>query len=165
MQPNAISFLAQCQNLNDIPQKKCPWCDPLPYRKVVVWNTNKREDKGQTVLHYVLPPLLHSLVFSFPSSPATFIRSTINNCFCSFNYAPVISRSGGHVSSASQGSLGNYQHLSKGHCSFPSVAVAIITLPLLTSVQWAKSPSGLSLSRHVSLCKDWPLTPPMAPQG
>ncbi|KAI4804391.1 hypothetical protein KUCAC02_026021 [Chaenocephalus aceratus] len=70
-----------------------------------------------------------------------------------FNYAPVISKSGGHVSSLSQGSLGNYQHPSKGRCSCSSVAGAIITLPPLTSVPWARSPSGLSLSHHASLCQ------------
>ncbi|KAK1893556.1 DNA mismatch repair protein MutL, partial [Dissostichus eleginoides] len=62
-------------------------------------------------------------------------------------------RSGGHVSSPSQGSLGNYQHPSKGRCSCSSVAGAIITLPPLTSVPWARSPSGLSLSHHASLCQ------------
>lgn len=116
------------------------------------------------------PPLfplhfLFSLAFSFSSSPATFICCPITNCNCSFNYAPVISKSGGHVSSTSQGTLGNYQHPSKGRCSCSSVAVAIITRLQLTSVPWARSPSGLSLSHHASLCQARPLTPPMARQG
>lgn len=101
------------------------------------------------------PPLyfLPSLAFSFPSFAPTFICCPINNCYCGFNYAPVISKSGGHVSSPSQGSLGNYQHPSKGRRSCSSVAVAIITLPPLTSVPWARSPSGLSLSHHAFLCQ------------
>ena len=139
--------------------------NPQPYRKVTACKTNKREDKGETILHYAPLTSFPPFAFSFPSSPATFICCPINNCYCSFNYAPVISKSGGHVSSPSQGSLGNYQHPSKGRCSCSSVAVAIITLPPLTSVPWARSPSGLSLSHHASLCQAWPLTPPMAPRG
>lgn len=112
--------------------------------------------------HASFPPLL-----SLPLlSPATFICCSINNCYCSFNYAPVISKSGGHVSSPSQGSLGNYRHPSKGRCSRSLAAVAIITPPLLTSVHWTRSPSGLSLSRHAFLCQAWPLTPPpLGPMG
>lgn len=114
--------------------------------------TNKIEDKGETILHYA-PLIFFPLAFSFPSSSATFICCPINNCYCSFNYAPVISKSGGHVSSPSQGSLGNYQHPSEGRCSCSLVAVVIITLPLLTSVPWERSPSGLSLSHHAFLCQ------------
>lgn len=110
--------------------------------------------------HAFFPPLLSRPLFP----PATFICCSINNCYCSFNYAPVISKSGGHVSSPSQGSLGNYRHPSKGQCS-RSVAVAIITPLVLTSVQWTRSPSGLSLSRHAFLCQAWPLTPPLALWG
>lgn len=127
--------------------------------------TNKRGDKGETIPHYAPPYFLPSLAFSFPSSRATFICCSINNCYCSFNYAPVISKSGGHVSSPSQGSLGNYQHPSKGRCSCSSVAVAIITLLLQTSVLWTRSPSGLSLSHHASLCQAWPLTPTQGSTG
>lgn len=114
---------------------------------------------------YIPPRFLPSIAFSSPSSPATFICCSINNCYCSFNYAPVISKTGGHVSSPSQGSLRNYRHLSKGQCSCSLVAVAIITPLLLTSVQWTRSPSGLSLSRHAFLCQAWPLTPPLALWG
>lgn len=109
----------------------------------------QRRDNPPSCPPYFLP----SLAFSFPSSPATFICCVINNCYCNFNYAPVISKSGGHVSSPSQGSLGNYQHPSKGRCSCSSVALAIITLLLLTSVLWTRSPSGLSLSHHAFLCQ------------
>ena len=116
-----------------------------------VQNKQERTKERQSS---IMPPLLPFLArFSFPPSPATFICCPINNCYCSFNYAPVISKSGGHVSSPSQGSLGNYQHPSKGRCSCSSVAGAIITLPPLTSVPWARSPSGLSLSHHASLCQ------------
>lgn len=125
----------------------CPSLNPLPLRKVTVCKTNTQGDKGETILHYAPPST------SFPPSPATFICCPINNCYCGFNYAPVISKSGGHVSSPSQGSLGNYQHPSKGRCSCSSVAVVIITPPPLTSVPRSRSPSGLSLSHHASLCQ------------
>lgn len=88
-----------------------------------------------------------------PPSLATFICCSINNCYCGFNYAPVISESGGHMSSPSQGSPGNYQHPSEGPRSCSSVAVAIITPLLQTSVLWTRSPSGLSLSHHAFLCQ------------
>ena len=116
--------------------------------------TRERTKERQSSIMPPPPPpyFLPSLAFSIPSSPATFICCSINNCYCSFNHAPVISKSGGHVSSPSHGSLGNYQHPSKGQCSCSSVAVAIITLPPITSVPWARSPSGLSLSRHAFLC-------------
>lgn len=149
--------MAQCQYFSQV-HFLLKWTihhlNPSPYRKAAVCKTNKRE-RGQRRDNPPLcpPSFLPSLSFSFPSSPATFICCPINNCYCSFNYAPVISKSGGHVSSPSQGSLGNYQHPSKGHCSCSSVAVVIITLPPLTSVPWARSPSGLSLSRHAFLCQ------------
>lgn len=121
----------------------------------------RRDNPPLYTPHASFPPLL-----SLPLlPPATFICCSINNCYCSFNYAPVISESGGHVSSPSQGSLGNYQHPSKGQCTRSLVAVAIITPLLLTSVQWTRSPSGLSLSRHAFLCQAWPLTPPLALWG
>ncbi|TNN44995.1 hypothetical protein EYF80_044800 [Liparis tanakae] len=67
---------------------------------------------------------------------------------------PVCSpRSGGHVSPASQGTLGNYRHPSEDRCSCSSLAVAIITAPRLTSAPWARSPSGLSRSRQASPCQ------------
>ena len=154
----------------------CSWsslsfCSHCPFKSIALQEghsvQNKQhkrtKERQSSIMHppTSFPPLL----FSFPSSPATFICCPINNCYCSFNYAPVISKSGGHVSSPSQGSLGNYQHPSKGRCSCSSVPAAIITLPPLTSVPWARSPSGLSLSHHASLCQAWPLTPPMAPRG
>lgn len=123
-----------------------------PYRKVTV--RQRTDNPPLSTPHASVPPLL-----SLPLlSPATFICCSINNCYCSFNYAPVISKSGGHVSSPSQGSLGNYRHPSKGQCSRSLAAVAIIML-LLTSVHWTRSPSVLSLSRHAFLCQAWPLTP------
>lgn len=134
--------------------------NPLPYRKVIVCKTNKREDKETPILPYAPLASFPPLLFFPPLSPATFICCPINNSYCSFNYAPVISKSGGHVSSPSQGSLGNYQHPSKGRCSCSLVAVAIITLPSLTAVHWARSPSGLSLSHHAILSQFWPLTSP-----
>lgn len=45
--------------------------NPSPYRKVTVCKTNKREDKGETILHYApltyLPPLL--FLFLYPLLP------------------------------------------------------------------------------------------------
>lgn len=137
----------------------------LPYRKVIVCKTNKREDNGEKILHYDSLESFPPLVFSFPLSTATFICCPINNGCCGFSYAPVISKSGGHVSSPSQGSLGNYQHPSEGCCSCSLVAVVIITLSSLTSVHWTKSPVGLSLSHHAILRQSWPLTSPMTLQG
>lgn len=118
-------------------------------------SVQNKQDKGQKRDNPLVDPPLVSLplAFSFPSSSATFTGCPINNWYCSFNYAPVISKSGGHVSSPSQGSLGNYQHPSKGRCSCSSVAVVIITLPPLTSVPRARSPSGLSLSHPAFLCQ------------
>lgn len=109
----------------------------------------RRDNPPLYTPHASFPPLPSLLLLP----PATFICCSINNCYCSFNYAPVISESGGHVSSPSQGSLGNYRHPSKGQCSCSLVAVAIITPLLLTSVQRTRSPSGLSLSRHAFLCQ------------
>lgn len=100
-----------------------------------------------------------------PPSSSTFICCPINNCYCSFNYTPVISKSGEHVSSSSQGILGNYQHPSKSRCSRSSVTVVITRLPRQTSVPWARSPRGLSLSRHGFLHQPWHLAPTMAQHG
>lgn len=118
-------------------------------------SVQNKQERGQRMDNPLLcsPHFLPSLAFPFPSSPATFIHCSINNCYCSFNYAPVIPKSGGHVSSPSHESLGNYQHPSEGRCSCSLVAVAIITLLLLTSVLWTRSWSGLSLSHHAFLCQ------------
>lgn len=140
----------------------------FPQELAIFWNASIQEGhsrhtkqkKGQRDNPPIYTPTLPSLL-----PPATFICCSINNCYCSFNYAPVISESGGHVSSPSQGRLGNYRHPSKGQCSRSSVAVAIITPLLLTSVQWTRSPSGLSLSRHAFRCQAWPLTSPLALWG
>lgn len=162
-------YLAQYQIFGEVhfllAQMNCPLFKSIALQEG--HSVQNKQERGQRRDNPPLCPpyFLPSLTFSFPSSPATFICCPINNCYCSFNYAPVISKSGGHVSSPSQGSLGNYQHPSKGRCSCSSVAVAIITLLPLTSVPWARSPSGLSLSHHAFLCQAWPLTPPMAPQG
>lgn len=140
-------------------QSSLSFCSHCPFKSIALQEghsgRNKQHKRTKERQSSIMPPLTSfpPLLFSFPSSPATFICCPINNCYCSFNYAPVISKSGGHVSSPSQGSLGNYQHPSKGRCSCSSVAAAIITLPSLTSVPWARSPSGLSLSHHASLCQ------------
>lgn len=70
----------------------------------------------------------------------------------------MISESGGHMSSSSQGSTANYRHPSEGPRRSSSVATAIITAPLQTSVLWTASPSGLRLSHRALLCQPRPLT-------
>lgn len=131
----------------------------------------KQQAKGKTIPPLNLP-CRHPSHPSLPPSPplcrcplATFICCPINNCYCGFNYAPVISESGGHMSSLSRGSPANYRHPSEGPRRCSSVAVAIITAPLQTSVLWTASPSGLSLSHRALLCQARPLTSHLSPAG
>lgn len=69
------------------------------------------------------------------------------------------------MSSPSRGSPANYRHPSEGPRRCSSVAVAIITAPLQTSVLWTSSPSGLSLSHRALLCQARPLTSHLSPGG